>query len=213
MRRVTKGLPTARERSAGKRVQQMFLQNIKKFVKKAPVIGITASTSLGGYTPFKAAQPGKLNLPFGGKKKIMDIGGGGRGAGGGPAHPPLGGGTSARPEIPVYTVPSMRSLGRRYARTGQGKRVISAAQVTAGVVAGGVVGHLADDIIDHLFQQASSRMGSGVQVSNTQFNPSVSNKGVGVYFRNKLISLLTEEQYDQFWRNAATHIRKHLKAL
>lgn len=218
-RRINAGQPTARERSAGARVRQMMLATIKAAVKTSPVLAIAANTSLGGYTPFKAAQPGKLNLPWSfGKKKIIDIGGGARGGGvrgGNPATPGagLGGGTTPQATRPLATINEMRVLGGRYARTAAGRRAIRGAKVTAAIAGGAIAGAVADDIIEDVWQMAMSKMGGGVKPSNTQFNPKMTNAGVGVYFRNKLISLLTEEQYDQFWRNAATHIRKHLKAL
>lgn len=215
-RRIGAGQPTARERSAGARVKQMMLATIKAAVKTTPILAIAANTSLGGYTPFKAAQPGKLNVPWTfGKKKIMDIGGGGRGSGAraGGAPGTAGGGGGPVTNMPMMTFAELRALGTRYGRTAAGRRAIRGAKVTAAVAAGAIAGSVADDIIENVWQMAFSKMGGGAKPSNTQFNPKITNAGVGVYFRNKLISLLTDEQYDQFWRNAATHIRKHLKAL
>jgi hypothetical protein len=196
-------------------VKLMMLKEIKTTTKAAPSAGISADSQQGEYTPFTAAMPGKFNIPYGNiKGKIINIGGGGRGAGGGTAGMSGSGpGRTSRAQMPMLDYDSLRNLGRRYAATPKGGAAIKSAKVATGVVAGAVVASAADDLLDVFFQFGGSRMGGGVKTSNTMFSPSVTNAGVGVYFRNKLISLLTDEQYDQFWRNAATHIRKQLKAL
>ncbi len=102
-----------------------------------------------------------------------------------------------------------KNLTKRFARTKTGKVLIYGGSVGAGAAGGAV----ADDVADYLWDKASDTMGNINGPLTQRLNPRIFSAGVGVYFRNILIGLMTNEDYDHLWASAATHIRKKLRAL
>jgi len=136
---------------------------------------------------FADANPAKFRPPvlFSGRK-IMDIGGFGK-----PPGPGLGG------------------LAGRYARTGSGRIAIG----LAGAAVGAGVGIVFDEAIEYVGSVIVDRFGDAFTPKVRILDPTLVKGGIGIYFRNRLLGLLTSDQYDQFWVSAATHIRKLMKAL
>ncbi len=196
-RRISNGKATMRERSQGRRVAALLAANIQASARRTSARSRVKSASTDDI--FGTQIPGKIFK--GGAKSgspiiddIMGFGGvGGKGKG------PASGGTQG------YS-----GLAMRYFKTSQGRM---RAKQAAGVAAVAVAGYVADQAVEYMVQSATSRMGTGVSPETQKLNRKFSLQGVGVYFRNKLIGLMTDEQYDAFWVSAATHIRNQLKAL
>ncbi len=64
-----------------------------------------------------------------------------------------------------------------------------------------------------MYDYLQTRNGSAAQPRAARLSPAYTGQGIGVYFKNILIGLLTDEQYDALWMTAATRIRKLLKGL
>ncbi len=179
-----------REKKPSRRLSSSIQNYVKWESRLAKVSRPVDATAI-----FQDSVPGKFRKPITGSgRKIFDIGGGGK-----PPGPSPSSGASG-----TYS-----GIAARAAKTPAGRKAIA-----GGVFIGGViVSQAAEEGYQFMYDYLQTRNGSAAQPRSTRLSPAYTGEGIGVYFKNILIGLLTDEQYDTLWMTAATHIRKVLKGL